>query len=254
MMGSRHEKIGIKQLIRLEWMDKVLSMLLAGMSEALIRQEIDEYLSIHKPSGGQGERGKKTYGMAISLLSSWFSPDKDLVPFRNDALKLARELPKDKWLPLHWAVISASYPFWFNVAKQVGRLLSLQDKITQKQVFNRLKEQYGDRETIARNARYTVRSFIAWGVLKDSSVKGCYEKGNKMLVSDYKEIIILLESGLLTNEEGKSPLNVLLAFPGFFPFTMPTVTGAFISQNSSRINVTRYGLDDEFLKLSNEVK
>ena len=253
-MGSRHEKIGIKQVIRLEWMDKVLSMLLAGMSEVLIRQEIDEYLSTQKQSGGLGERGKNTYGMAISILSSWFSPDKDLISFRNDALKLARDLPKDKWLPLHWAVISASYPFWFNVAKQVGRLLNLQDKITQKQVFNRLKEQYGDRETIARNARYTVRSFIAWGVLKDSDVKGCYERGKKMLVSDSKEVIILLESGLLANEEGKSPLNVLLAFPGFFPFTMPTVTGAFISQNSSRISVTRYGLDDEFLKLSNEVK
>jgi len=250
MMGSRNEKIGIKQIIRLEWMDKVLSMLLAGMSEALIRHELDEYLSTQKQSGGQGERGKKTYGMAIAILSSWFSPDKDLIPFRDDALRLARELPKDKWLPLHWAVISAAYPFWFNVAKQVGRLLNLQDKITQKQVFNRLKEQYGDRETIARNARYTVRSFVAWGVLKDSDVKGCYVKGNKLLVSDSKEIIILLESGLLATKEGKSPLNVLLSFPSFFPFTMSTVTGAFITQNSTRINVARYGLDDEFLKLS----
>ena len=254
MMGRRHEKIGIKQLIRLEWMDNVLSMLLAGMSEALIRQELDEYLSIHKPSGGQGERGKKTYGMAIGLLSSWFSPDKDLIPFRNDALKLARELHKDKWLLLHWAVISASYPFWFNVAKQVGRLLNLQDKITQKQVFNRLKEQYGDRETVARNARYTVRSFIAWGALKDSDVKGCYEKGNTVSVSNYIEVITLLESGLLSTKEGKSSLNVLLSSPGFFPFTMSTVTGAFISQNSTRISVVRYGLDDEFLKLNNDVK
>lgn len=252
MMGSRQEKIGIKQVIRLEWMDKVVSMLLSGMPEVLIRQELDEYLSTRKQSGGLGERGKKTYGMAIGILSSWFSPDNDLIPFRNDALKLAREIPKDKWLPLHWAVISAAYPFWFNVAKQVGRLLNLQDKITQKQVFNRLKEQYGDRETVARNARYTVRSYVAWGVLKDSGVKGCYAKGDSLLVTDYKEIIILLESGLLASQEGKNPLNVLLNSPSFFPFTMPTVTGAFISQNSPRINVIRYGLDDELLKLNDE--
>lgn len=254
MMGRRHEKIGIKQVIRLEWMDKVVSMLLAGMSEVTIRQELDEYLSTQKQSGGHGERGKRTYGMAISILSSWFSPDNDLIPFRNDTLKLARELPKDKWLPLHWAILSSSYPFWFNVARQVGRLLNLQDKITQKQVFNRLKEQYGDRETIARNARYTVRSFVAWGVLKDSDVKGCYEKGGILSVSDYKEVITLLESGLLSTKEGKSPLNALLNSPGFFPFTMSTVTGTFIAQNSLRINVIRYGLDDELLKLSKEVK
>ncbi len=253
MKVNRYQKIGIKQVIRLEWMDKVLSMLLAGMSEALIRQELDEYLSTQKQSGGLGERGKNTYGMAISLLSSWISPNKDLIPFRNDALTLARELPKDEWLPLHWAVISAAYPFWFNVAKQVGRLLNLQDKITQKQVFNRLKEQYGDRETIARNARYTVRSFIAWGVLRDSSAKGCYAKGDSLLVTDYKEVIILLESGLLASQEGKSPLNVLLSSPGFFPFAMSTVTGAFIAQNSPRINVARYGLDDEFLKLGKQL-
>ena len=45
---------------------------------------------------------------------------------------------------------------------------------------------------------------------------------------------------------------MLLNSPSFFPFTMSTITGAFIAQNSSRISVVRYGLDDEFLKL-NEV-
>lgn len=248
-MGNRHTKLGIKQVVRLGWMDKTLSMLLAGMPTAEIRQELDEYLSTQKQSGGQGERGKKTYGMAISILSSWFSPGKELIDFRNDALQIARELPKDKWLPLHWAVISAGYPFWFNVAKQVGRLLNLQDKITQKQIFNRLKERYGDRETVARNARYTVRSFVAWGVLKDSNTRGCYEKGKSFSVIDYKEIITLLESGLLALEDGKSPLNVLLNSPSFFPFRMSTVSGDYIAQNVPRIEVVRYGLDDELLKL-----
>lgn len=251
-MVNRHEKLGIKQVIRLEWMDKVVSMMLAGMSEAEIRQDLDKYLSNQRQSGGQGTRGKKTYGMAISILSSWFSPDKDLIDFRDDALVLARELSKDKWLPLHWAVISSSYPFWFNVAKQVGRLLNLQDQITQKQIFNRLKEQYGDRETVARNARYTVRSFVAWGVLKDSNTRGCYEKGSNVLITDYKEIIVLLESGLFATEEMKSPLNVLLNSPSFFPFSISTVTGDFIAQNSKRINVIRYDLDNELLKLNTE--
>jgi len=248
-MSKRHNKLGIKQVVRLEWMDKTLSMLLGGMSVSEIRQELNEYLSTQKQSGGQGERGKKTYGMAISILSSWFYPGRDLIAFRNDALQIARDIPKDKWLPLHWAVISAGYPFWFNVAKQVGRLLNLQDKITQKQIFNRLKERYGDRETVARNARYTVRSFVAWGVLKDSDVRGCYEKGKSFSVIDSKEIITLLESGLLAIEDGKSPLNVLLNSPSFFPFRMSTVTGDFIAQNVPRVEVVRYGLDDELLKL-----
>ena len=157
-------------------MDRVVQLMLAGMSEAKIRNELDEFLKTQKQSGGTGQRGEKTYGMAVSILASWFSPDSDLIALRDDVLMLARNLPIEQWLPLHWLVISASYPFWFNVAKQVGRLFNLQDQITQAQVFGRIKEQYGDRETVARNARYTMRSFVAWGILKDSETKGCYEK------------------------------------------------------------------------------
>ncbi|MDM8515664.1 hypothetical protein QUF76_05645 [Desulfobacterales bacterium HSG16] len=251
-MVSRHEKIGMKQVIRIEWMNKVTSMLLSDMPEAGIRQELDEYLSTQKPSGGQGTRGKITYKMAIGILSSWFSPDQELVDFRNDALKLARKLPEDKWLPLHWAVISAQYPFWFNAAKQVGRLLNLQEKITQKQIFNRLKAQYGDRETVARNARYAIRSFVAWGVIKDSSRRGCYEKGEIFSIEDREMITTLLEGGLLAAEEGKGYASVLFNSPGFFPFDMLTMTGAVIAQHSSRIDVVRFGIDDELLKLKHK--
>ena len=75
---------------------------------------------------------------------------------------MASKLQQKQWLPLHSAILSAAYPFWFNVATQTGRLLKLQEQITQHQIFNRLKEQYGDRETVSRNARYTIRSFVAW--------------------------------------------------------------------------------------------
>lgn len=230
-------------------MDRVVQMLLAGMCESDIRADLDEYLSTQKQSGGTGERGKKTYGMAIGILSAWFSPEKDLVPFRDDALSLARNLQPEHWMPIHWAVISASYPFWFNVAKQVGRLLNLQDQITQSQVFGRLKEQYGDRETVARNARYAVRSFVAWGVLIDSEAKGCYEKTTSMHIPDFELAILLFESALHATPDAKCPLGLLLNNPAFFPFNLPVISGDFVSQCSSRIDVDRFGIDDELLKL-----
>ena len=249
-MAKRHEKIGIKQTIRIEWMDRVVQMMLAGMSKSEIRHDIDEYLSTQKTSGGVGERGKKTYGMAIGILASWFSPDKDLITFRDEALGLARQCQSDEWLPLHWAIISTSYPFWWNVALQVGRLLSLQDQVTQPQIFNRLKEQYGDRETIARNARYTVRSFIAWGVLKDTDVRGCYEKSTPIIISNQDIAILLIESALHVTPEGKGALGLLVNSPALFPFHIPAMTGDFISHSTDRINVDRYGLDDEMLTLN----
>jgi hypothetical protein len=249
-MSKRHDKLGIKQTIQRHWMDRVVQMMLAGMSEKDIRMELDDYLVTQKQSGGTGARGEKTYGMAIGILAAWFSPDKDLRPFRDDALALAKKLPTHEWLPLHWAIMSASYPFWFNVAKQVGRLLNLQEQISQAQIFNRIKEQYGDRETVARNARYTVRSFIAWGALKDSEAKGCYEKAAPVSIADSNQAILMFESSLLATPEGKGALGLLLNNPAFFPFQLPVMTGDFVAQHSDRIDVVRYGLDDELLKLN----
>src|SRR5699024_9509400 len=174
-MSTRHDKLGVKQTVQKSWMDKTVQLMLAGLSAKEIRAELDDFLSTQKQSGGVGVRGNKTYPMAISLLASWFAPDDELIAFRDDALRMARNLPADQWMPLHWAVMSASYPFWFNVATQVGRLLGLQQQIKQPQIFGRLKEQYGDRETVARNARYVIRSFVAWGALEDTTQKGCYE-------------------------------------------------------------------------------
>ncbi len=248
-MSKRHQKLGIKQTIQRHWMDRVVLMLLAGMSEKEIRNDLDDYLSTQKQSGGTGERGQKSYVMAISILASWFAPDQDLIQFRDEALSLARCSSSDKWLPLHWSIISASYPFWFNVAKQTGRLFNLQDQITQPQVFNRLKEQYGDRETVARNARYTVRSFVAWDVLIDSDSKGCYEKAEAMPIADQNMAILMVEAALHAMPEGKGALGLLLSNPAFFPFQLPVMTGDFISQQTDRIDVVRYGMDDELLKL-----
>lgn len=248
-MDNRHDKLGIKQTVQKHWMDKTVQMLLAGVSEKEIRSELNEYLSTQKQSGGTGQRGEKTYGMAIALLAAWFSPHAELIDFRNDALALARSVSVTDWLPLHWAVISAAYPFWFNVAKQTGRLLNLQDQVTQSQIFNRLKERYGDRETVARNARYTVRSFVAWGVLNDSEAKGCYEKADPVSIYDSNLAILMLESALLTTPEAKCAMGLLLNTPAFVPFQLPVMTGDFVSQHSDRIEVVRYGLDDDLLKL-----
>jgi hypothetical protein len=187
--------------------------------------------------------------MAISILSSWISPEKVLIPFRDKALNLAKVIPDSEWLPLHWAVISASYPFWFNTAKQTGRLFNLQEKITKAQVFNRLKEFYGDRETVSRNARYTVRSFVAWGILQDTETKGVYRKANPFMIDNLQQAILLFEAYLHTLPEARAELGSIIHNPGFFPFQMQSMTGEYIAQNSDFLEVSRYSLDNEILKL-----
>lgn len=248
-MGKRHDAIGIKQPIRFEWMQKATNLLLAGLDAKTIRQELHDFLADRKGNGSEGERGKTSRTQVVNMLMKiWVSPESEIGEFRDVLLAFLQEHPSMS-LPVHWGMISAAYPFWFNVARQTGRLLSLQDQVTQAQVFSRLKEQYGDRETVARYARCTIRSFVAWGTLKDAETKGCYEKAALMSIADANLAILMYESALLATPEAKGTLGLLLNNPAFFPFQLPVMTGDFVSQRSDRIDVVRYGMDDELLKL-----
>lgn len=60
-MSKRHDSVGIKQVVRLEWYDYALEMLLDGLSSNEIRSELDNYISERLQTGGYGERGEQTY-------------------------------------------------------------------------------------------------------------------------------------------------------------------------------------------------
>ncbi len=248
-MSPRHEKIGIKHVIRLEWMDKTLDMMLAGMAPTDIRKELDEFLCDKKQSGGIGERGKEAYKKAVTnLMLTWCTPEKEIIPFRDAVLALVKKTPVSERLPLHWAMINAVYPFWFGVANQIGRLLNLQDQITKKQIIQRLKEQYGDRETISRFARYVIRSFVAWGILEDASIKGNYIQARKFPTTP-QQVAILAESILLSSPESPLALKSVIHSPSLFPFDISPVTGDYLQKNSPRILVNQFGPGEEMIHL-----
>lgn len=230
-------------------MDYVVKMMLADLNEKEIRAELDEYLSTQKQSGGIGERGKKSYIMAFGTLASWFAPSKDLAPFVKRVFELIQNENPINWLPYHWAVISVSYPFWLNVAKQIGRLFNLQNQVRQAQIISRLKEHYGDRETVSRCAIYVIRSLVAWGVLDDTKQRGYYEQPEPIQITDPNLAILLYESLLHTERDGKATLEVLKNNPALYPFKLPALSGDYISSQSKFIDVFRYGLDEELLIL-----
>jgi len=249
-MGKRHEAIGIKQVVRLDWYDYVLDLLLDGQQPTDIRLQLDEFIRERLQSGGYGERGEQTYTKAVTqIMKCWVTPDRGLVAFRNDVLILARSTNKELRSALHWTVTVAAYPFWYRVASQVGRLLNLQDSITQSQIRLRCFEAMGERSTVERSVRRVIRSFVAWGLMQDSGTKGCYSKTSPVNVTDQYLAVLMVEASLLAIPEGKSAVGLLLNNPALFPFQLPMMTGNCVSQLNSRIAVARYGLDDDLLML-----
>jgi len=165
----------------------------------------------------------------------------------------AKKCSVENWLPLHWAMMIAAYPFWFNVAIQTGRVLALQEKVTQKQIFDRLVERYGERATVLRNARYAVRSFVAWGVLEDTEIKGRYRKSDPMALTDPKLIALLFEAMLISTPEHKAPLRSLMASPALFPMCLAMELAQQAIASNSRLTSDHFG-DSEIMICWNKAK
>jgi len=232
-------------------MEKTVNLWLAGFSPKEIRQELDDYLSSRKQSGGIGVRGAQAYPKAITILMrSLITPSAELIAFSENTKKMFKEpITEHERMALYWGAISAAYPFWFNVSGQIGRLLNLQDQINKKQIVQRLKEKYGDRETVGRVARYVIRSYIAWGILKDTAVKGRYKKGEIFTIDNKRVVGLLLEGVLHTIPDGKSSISNINDNSGLYMFDTPRMAGESVVQTNPRVEVIRFGMGEEVLKL-----
>jgi len=250
-VSKRHESIGIKQAIRIEWLDKAVNLLLSGLDAKSIRAELHDYLSERKGDGSTGERSKNTRSFAVNnIMNIWVTPAKEILPLRDDALNLLKEKP-DLAKAMHWTMICAAYPFWYNTAVQTGRLLNLQDQVTQKQIIARLKEHYGDRNTIERYAKYVISAFVYWDVLEETNDKGCYTQGKIIKVMDENAIALLCEAMLLAIKEGKSTVGDFINSPALLLFQLSPVATTRLENINPRLHLSAFSAGNEYIFIEN---
>lgn len=247
-MADRRTKIGIKQVIQLEWLEKTLDLLKVGLTEKQIREELVLYLQKNRKVKKREIKSSQTRDFVIiNLMKIWINPDKVLTEYRNSVLEFSF---KEKAMAFHWAMISSTYPFWYNIAHYMGRLFNLQEEITKKQIVTRLKEQYGDRQTISRYADYVINSFVEWGVIKQIQNKGIYSKAENEVISNPQIAVILLESILNASSKESFEFYSLLNSPALFPYKLPDINLYQIESNSNRIIVNHSGGGNYFLSLN----
>ena len=246
-MHLRQQTIGVKQVIRLTWMDKTASLLLSGLPQRAVREALREFMVDRLGNGKRGQRSLLTREFVVTtLMRAWGAAH--LAPLREASLAYLRQYPHTR-LPIHWAMMSAAYPFWFNTARQTGRLLALQNQVTRRQIIDRLKAQYGDRQTVSRSAQCVIRSFVAWGVIRDCATRGCYEKAPLIHLTSSDLTGLLIESAIHATLEGRGALEVMINSPAFFPFRLPALSGEGVSRTNHRIDVIRHGVSQSLLLL-----
>jgi hypothetical protein len=245
---KRYAQIGFSQRIRLEWLEYSANQVLAGNPSEEIKNALQKYLTDKLSVGNTPVRGNR--GKAITILMKvWVHPQKELRSFNQHSLHLFAESQQSMHLALHWGMTMAAYPFWRVVAASVGRLLRLQASVSASQVQQRMREQYGERETVFRAARRILRSFHDWGVLVDTKVKGVYKQGNILTIQEPQVTAWMVEALLHATEAGADALDSLLTAPSIFPFRLHRLSADQIANLSGRIESVRHGLDESLLML-----
>lgn len=155
-------QIGFSQRVQLDWLEQTAALVLAGQTREQIETALQECLRDKLSIGGAAPRGNREKAITI-LLKIWASVPHCLQLFRDDGLDHLRRLPHGDHIALHWGMTMAVYPFFGAVAETVGRLMRLQSTCAAAQIQRRIREQLGERETVARAARRILRCFVDWG-------------------------------------------------------------------------------------------
>ena len=244
---SKRPLVGFSQRIQLEWLEQTAQLLLEGNSREQIHHVLDELLKDKLSVGNTGKFGNRRNTIYI-LLKVWVSVPQHFQSLRDEGLENLRRLPAGSHLPIHWGMTAASYPFFGTVAEVVGRLLRLQGSVSAAQVQRRLREQLGERETVARAARRVMRAFVDWKVLQDTAEKGIYRATSPRSIEDWQLRTWLVEAVLLASNTSAGNLRTVSQSPMLFPFTMNTPNVIDLSK-TKRLEYFRQGLNEDLVAL-----
>jgi len=247
-MSRRTAAIGFSQRVRLEWFEQTANLVLAGNDKAAVSDALRELLKDKISVGGHAQGSNREKTITI-LRKTWLTTPPELEPLRDEGLELLKRTPQRDHLAVHWGMVMAVYPFWSVVAVQVGRLLRLQGSVAASHIQRRLREQYGERETVSRATRRVLRSYLDWGVLQQTGTRGIYAAGPKVAIDDSPLSTWLTEAALHSRGNGSAPLRDLLDSPSLFPFQITAVSAERLLAASSRLDIVHHGLDEYLVVL-----
>ena len=238
-------QVGFSQRIQLDWLEYTANLVLAGNQRdevvAALNERLREILSV----GHEPERGNRSKAVTV-LTRVWVVVPKELRTLRDEGLGLLRFREANDRMLVHWCMCMAVYPFFGTVADATGRLLRLQGTASASQVQRRLREQLGERETVARAARRILRVFIDWGVVLETRERGLYRCAATHAVDD--RVLVLWAIKAMLSAMGGQPRSVtaLLNGPRLFPFDIALPSLGEL-EASKDVEIAHHRLDHEIL-------
>jgi hypothetical protein len=236
-------EIVFRRKVRAIWLEQGLALAAQGLPWNDAKPALVEPVAAENP-------GAETIRKVLEHIRRiWFEPPDNCIALRSAALTLfrANDSPATRTL-LNWGMPIAAYPFVGSVGETIGRLLRLQKEIHREDVQRRLREQYGDRDFVSRITRYTVSSFLDWGIIAETSKRGVYIAGQQTRPVGAKLMAWLAEAVLISRDKTQMPFSQLCNHPTLFPIALDGLN-APVLQSNAHLRVERQSLNQEYVFL-----
>jgi len=245
-MSSERKIVGFDRKLELSWLDATAAQVAHGATADELHAYLWNLLDGSVSAGSSGFNSDR--GKTVTVLKRvWCLVPDDLLDLRDRAIKALSEVDANERIAIHWAMCMATYPFFRDVASTIGRLMALQDQVTLAEARRRLAEQWGDRDITRRASQRIIRSFVAWGVLRDSSPRGTYQPPASRISAAGPTSELLGES-LLLGLGRPLPATQVATHPSLFPFQLE-LSPADLGK-SARFALDRHGIDTDMVRLA----
>lgn len=152
--------VGFDQKVTLDQLELALREALHGTDIQTVYQVLDQVLE-------QDVKGRKSRKNTVTILVKiWYRVHPEHVALRQRALELSATLHPAERLILHWGMALLAYPFFRDVAHEMGTLLAIQGEVGSGQIGRKIKELYGDRRKVEVAISAVLGSMKAWGVVE----------------------------------------------------------------------------------------
>ena len=194
--------------LKLEWLNRAMTLFYAGLNEQQFKFSLNEYLSCEIENE---TRLRKTREI---LMHVWYY-DNEMNMMRRDAVRLLNK--NSGYAPaIHLCLIYMAYPVFADICRYTGKLFQFQDEITTPMLRQKLFDEWGERGTLESTARRVTYTLKDLGFLTNEN-RTRY-RVRKFEISDTDLINFLILTAMNIEGDKYFPFSSLEQFSVLFPF------------------------------------
>lgn len=201
--------VGLSRNLKLQWLNKVVELVLEGHTEQEIKDQLNEYLSFEIESPTNIRKTREI------LMNIWVYDNELSNKIKIPALELIKAYPEYD-LVIHWCMMMAAYPVFVDMCKLIGKMSEFQDEIILAQLKQKLFDEWGERTTLY----HSIDKLMA--TLKAMEALACDKPGkyhvNKHRISNSKVVSFMVYTMMLVDDSGYYTFTEINSSTYLYPF------------------------------------